>query len=96
MHNQASLIVSGNCGSGVPSTAMGAFSCRAGVESVAAESVAQHTGAFSGILNWVLVAAASGVLGLIIGFVLIPVVGKIVSPLWQRFRSGQEDADQAK
>ncbi|MDJ0652520.1 MAG: DUF808 domain-containing protein [Xanthomonadales bacterium] len=60
----------------------------------AAEALAGDAGAISGFLTWLVGAAASGVIGLVVGFLLIPVVGKIISPLWQRFRPRRGSADQ--
>jgi len=49
-----------------------------------AEEVAHLVPAMGGFLEWLVSAIGSGILGLILGFALIPVVGSIIAPLWKR------------
>lgn len=37
-------------------------------------------------VQWLISALASGILGLVVGFALIPVVSKIIAPLWRKVR----------
>jgi predicted DNA repair protein MutK len=39
--------------------------------------------AFGAAVTWLVSAAGSGVVGLVLGAVLIPVVGKVLAPLWR-------------
>jgi predicted DNA repair protein MutK len=43
-------------------------------------------GPFGGLVEWLVTAAASGVVGLILGGLLIPLVTHVFLPLWSRFR----------
>ncbi len=38
--------------------------------------------AAAGVVAWIVTAVGSGIVGLAVGFALIPVIGKIVAPLW--------------
>ncbi|MBM9593369.1 DUF808 domain-containing protein [Roseitranquillus sediminis] len=58
-----------------------------GIEHVlhdASEWVAHRAPVVPGFVGWLVTAAGSGVVGLILGALLIPVVGRIVAPLWNR------------
>jgi predicted DNA repair protein MutK len=52
----------------------------------AAEAVAHAFPPAAGVLEWIAEATKSGVLGLLVGAVAIPVTGFIVSPLWKRLK----------
>jgi uncharacterized protein len=49
----------------------------------AAETAAHALPSAAGVLEWIVEAAISGVLGLLIGAVTIPVVGFAVAPAWK-------------
>ena len=53
----------------------------------AAEAAAHAVPALGGVLEWVVVAAISGVLGLLIGAVLLPVVEHVLAPAWKMLKS---------
>jgi predicted DNA repair protein MutK len=53
----------------------------------AADAVAHAIPAASGVLHWAVVAAISGILGLVIGAVLLPVVEHVIAPAWRRVKS---------
>jgi predicted DNA repair protein MutK len=38
----------------------------------------------AGLVEWAVTAAGSGVLGLVVGVALIPLVGGVIGPLWRR------------
>jgi predicted DNA repair protein MutK len=52
----------------------------------AAEAVASLVPALGPVLEWTTIAAISGVIGLAIGGVLLPVVEFVVSPAWKRIK----------
>lgn len=52
-----------------------------------AEATRHALPAVGGIAAWLVTAACAGVFGLLLGFLLIPVAGKLVAPLITRFRS---------
>ncbi|MDX1570485.1 MAG: DUF808 domain-containing protein [Xanthomonadales bacterium] len=52
----------------------------------ASVAVGQPTGPFAGFVEWLVTAAGSGLLGLILGFCLIPLVSRVIAPLWQAAR----------
>jgi predicted DNA repair protein MutK len=58
----------------------------------AAVAAAQALPAFGGIVEWLVTAAGSGLIGLIIGAALIPVIGLVVAPLWTMVRSALRKA----
>ena len=39
--------------------------------------------AASGLVEWLVTAIGSGIVGLVAGFALIPIVAKILAPLWK-------------
>jgi predicted DNA repair protein MutK len=49
----------------------------------AAERLAHAVPAAEGAVAWIVTAAGYGVVGLVIGFALIPFVGKVATPLWR-------------
>ena len=49
----------------------------------AAEAVAHAVPPIAGILEWVVEAAISGLIGLLVGAASIPVVGLVVAPAWK-------------
>ena len=51
-----------------------------------ANAVAALIPALHGILHWVIAAAINGVIGTALGFILIPVVTRLVTPLLNRFK----------
>jgi hypothetical protein len=53
---------------------------------VASETVSHVVPFAAGLIEWLVTAAGSGIVGLILGAVLIPIVGKVVAPLWHRVR----------
>ena len=58
----------------------------------AAEVAAHAVPAVTGAVGWLVTAAASGLVGLTIGAFLIPVVGKVIAPVWKQtmaFRSSR-------
>ena len=59
----------------------------------AAEAAARALPSAAGVLEWIVEAAISGVLGLLIGAVTIPIVGFVVAPAWKglkRLRPGHQ------
>ena len=57
----------------------------AGIEHViaaAAETASHALPALEGVLHWLVTAAGSGVVGLALGLILIPVVGSLLMPAW--------------
>ncbi|MDY8108984.1 DUF808 domain-containing protein [Fulvimarina sp. 2208YS6-2-32] len=48
-----------------------------------AESLTHGLGAMQGFLHWLVTAAGAGVVGLVAGLVLIPIVGKIIVPIYR-------------
>jgi hypothetical protein len=54
----------------------------------AAEVAGHAVPAVGGLVEWAVTAALSGVLGLVVGAVLIPVVEHVIAPLWKRLRGG--------
>lgn len=53
----------------------------------AAQWSAQAVPAMAGGVHWLVTAIGSGLLGLVVGVVLIPIVGKLVAPLWLWLRA---------
>lgn len=39
-----------------------------------------------GFMTWLVSAVGSGITGLVLGFLLIPIVGKVIAPIWQKIR----------
>ncbi|RFC64065.1 DUF808 domain-containing protein [Fulvimarina endophytica] len=56
------------------------------------ETVAHAVGAMEGFLHWLVFAAGSGLLGLLAGLVLIPIVGKVIAPLYRSVTGKSETA----
>ena len=52
----------------------------------AAAAVAHLLPAAEGILHWLTAAAINGAIGTVLGFILIPVITRLVAPLWDRLR----------
>jgi predicted DNA repair protein MutK len=52
----------------------------------ATEAVAHALPAAAGVLEWIAHAAISGVIGLLIGAVCIPITGYILAPAWKRLK----------
>lgn len=50
----------------------------------AAEAVPES---LAGTVSWLVSAAASGIVGLVVGALLIPIVGRVVAPLWKRLKA---------
>jgi predicted DNA repair protein MutK len=46
-------------------------------------AVAHALGPIAGVMEWLVTAAGSGLVGLALGLLLIPVVGYVFSPLWR-------------
>lgn len=62
----------------------------AGIEHIihaASEKAGHAVPAVSGALEWVVTAAGSGVIGLALGFVLIPVAGYVLAPTWKAVKA---------
>ena len=57
-----------------------------------AESVAHAIEALSGFIHWLVFAAGSGIVGLVAGLILIPIVGKVIAPLWNTVTGGTAKA----
>ena len=53
---------------------------------IAAHAVAAMVPAFEGAVTWLVTAALDGVLGIIVGFAIIPVVTRLIVPIWARFQ----------
>ncbi len=51
-----------------------------------AERAAHAVPAVGGALGWLAAAAFAGVVGLVVGFALIPLVERVLAPLAKRFR----------
>ena len=51
-------------------------------------SVAALVPALGGVLGWFATAVGSGVVGLLVGFALIPIVGRVLAPAWKAVRGG--------
>jgi uncharacterized protein len=49
-----------------------------------AEGASHRVPVAAGAVGWLATAAASGLIGLLIGALLIPVVGKVVAPVWKQ------------
>jgi predicted DNA repair protein MutK len=81
------IILHGLAGFGLPEPAHG-------VEA-AAEAAAHAVPALARAVSWIVTAAGSGVLGLAVGAVLIPVVHYLVAPLLQRWKGGRASPDAA-
>lgn len=58
---------------------------------IGAEAAVHAIGEFGGFVHWLVAAAGAGVVGLIVGAALIPIVGAVVAPLWNAV-SGKKDA----
>jgi predicted DNA repair protein MutK len=43
--------------------------------------------AVGALLEWIVIAALSGVLGLVIGAVSIPLAGYVIAPAWKRVKT---------
>ena len=55
----------------------------------AAEAVAHAFPPAAGVLEWIAEATISGVVGLLVGAVAIPVTGFVISPAWKRLKGAQ-------
>ena len=53
------------------------------IHDVAVVAAAAVPGA-AGLVSWAVTALGSGILGLVVGLALIPLVGRLIGPLWQR------------
>ncbi len=53
----------------------------------AALAAAHALPAVAGVVEWIVTAAGSGIVGLIIGAALIPVIGFAIAPVWTLVRS---------
>ncbi|MBB3937799.1 DUF808 domain-containing protein [Aureimonas phyllosphaerae] len=53
----------------------------------AAVAVGNAVPAAAGAMQWIVTAVGSGIVGLVFGFALIPIVGKVVAPLWSAVRN---------
>ena len=42
--------------------------------------------AIAGFVEWLVTAAGSGIVGLVIGAALIPVIGQVIAPIWRMLR----------
>jgi hypothetical protein len=52
----------------------------------AAEAVAHALPSGGAFLEWMVAATGAGIVGLAAGAALIPVVGHVLAPIWQRMR----------
>ncbi|KAA2235498.1 DUF808 domain-containing protein [Salinarimonas soli] len=52
----------------------------------ASEKAAHAVPVGAGLVSWLVTAAGSGIVGGILGAFLIPIVGRVLSPLWRRLR----------
>ncbi|MEM8704788.1 MAG: DUF808 family protein, partial [Pseudomonadota bacterium] len=57
-----------------------------------AHSVAHSLGQFESFVAWAMTASLDGVLGLILGLILIPIVAKIILPIWNAVRKKPAEA----
>ncbi|WP_374646088.1 DUF808 domain-containing protein [Tabrizicola sp.] len=57
-----------------------------------AEAAAHAVPAAPGLVGWLVTAALDGVLGMLLGFLLIPVATRIIGPLWARVTGGKPAA----
>ncbi|MEN3792234.1 DUF808 domain-containing protein [Fulvimarina sp. MAC3] len=57
-----------------------------------ADTLAHGTGAMEGFLHWLVFAIGSGLIGLVAGFVLIPIVGKVIAPIYQSIRGSKTES----
>jgi hypothetical protein len=46
----------------------------------------------AGAIEWIVNAAGSGIVGLVLGALLIPVVSRVIAPLWRLARGGTAQA----
>jgi hypothetical protein len=52
----------------------------------AAVGAAHALPAGGGLVEWLVTAAGSGIIGLVLGAILIPIVGNVIAPLWKGLR----------
>jgi hypothetical protein len=52
----------------------------------AAETAARALAPVAGAVEWIVTAAGSGVVGLVVGAALIPIVGYVLAPAWKAVR----------
>jgi predicted DNA repair protein MutK len=52
----------------------------------ATDAAAHAFPAGAGVLEWIVHAAISGVIGLLIGAALIPIMGSVFAPAWKRLK----------
>ncbi len=57
-----------------------------------AEAAAHAAPVWPGLVGWLVTAACSGLVGLAVGGVMIPLVGKVIAPAWRAVRGGGETA----
>ena len=62
----------------------------------AAAAAARALPAAGAAIEWTVTAAASGVVGLLVGAALIPFVEHVAAPLWQRLRGGGAGGERAR
>ncbi|WP_299482552.1 DUF808 domain-containing protein [uncultured Roseibium sp.] len=55
-----------------------------------AHAVAHSVGQIEGFIAWATTASLDGVFGLILGLILIPVVSKVILPIWNSFRKDSD------
>ncbi|MBC7737987.1 MAG: DUF808 family protein, partial [Candidatus Saccharibacteria bacterium] len=53
---------------------------------IAAHAVAAMIPSFEGAVSWIVTAALDGVIGILVGFAIIPVVTRVITPIWTRFQ----------
>lgn len=56
------------------------------IHHLAEQTAAAVTPALSGIIGWTVAALCDGLFGLVLGFILIPVSAKVITPLWEKLR----------
>jgi predicted DNA repair protein MutK len=61
----------------------------------AAESAGHAVPVLTGFAEWIVVAAVSGLFGLILGALLIPLVEHVLAPVWKRLRASRANSVRA-
>ena len=57
-----------------------------------AHGIAHTIGTAEGFVAWLATASMDGVFGLVVGLILIPIVAKVIEPVWHMVRPGKAEA----